>query len=396
MPLGILEKVILRFKMDIAQRIKNGEDSFTQFKRETIKASELAKEFVAFLNAEGGCLFFGVDDDGVVVGLQGHQIEQLNQLVGNTADQNVKPPFHPLVQNIDFENKIIVIVHVPKGIAKPYATSSGDFYIRSSADKKKLSQDELRRMFAESKRLFADEEPIFGTSIKELNTEAFLYFLKREDVKIFEDVKNNNLEVESLLENRLLLKDGYLTLAGNLLFGWEPQKYNPSFYVDCCYCDGNDISTDAYITKKIVKGHFRQLFEESLSFIKSNLKSIQVEKDFNSLGVLEIDERILVELLVNALVHRDYFIYSSIKIFLFKNRLEIISPGKLPNSLTVEKIKSGISIHRNPILNSICKYLLPYSGYGSGIKRALALDSSIEFINDTEKEEFKAVVYRNV
>jgi len=109
---------------------------------------------------------------------------------------------------------------------------------------------------------------------------------------------------------------------------------------------------------------------------------------------LEIDERILTELIVNALVHRDYYINSSIKIFMFNNRVEIISPGKLTNLLTVEKIKNGISIHRNPILNSISKTILPYSGYGSGIKRILSIDPNVEFINDTLKEEFKCIIQR--
>jgi len=103
---------------------------------------------------------------------------------------------------------------------------------------------------------------------------------------------------------------------------------------------------------------------------------------------------VLTELIVNALVHRDYYINASIKIFMFHNRIEIINPGKLTNSLTVEKIKSGIAVQRNPILSSICKSILPYTGYGSGIKRILKLNSSVEFINDMEMEQFKSIVYR--
>jgi predicted HTH transcriptional regulator len=87
-------------------------------------------------------------------------------------------------------------------------------------------------------------------------------------------------------------------------------------------------------------------------------------------------------------VHRDYYINSSIKVFLFNDRLEIRSPGKLPNSLNVAKMISGISIHRNPILNSLSQYILPYSGLGSGIRRALNFHPHLSFINDIEKEEF--------
>ena len=81
---------------------------------------------------------------------------------------------------------------------------------------------------------------------------------------------------------------------------------------------------------------------------------------------------------------------------MFHDRVEIISPGKLTNSLTVEKIKNGIAVHRNPILNSICKNLLPYTGYGSGIKRAVELDPTIELINDIEMVQFRCIIKRRV
>jgi ATP-dependent DNA helicase RecG len=101
-------------------------------------------------------------------------------------------------------------------------------------------------------------------------------------------------------------------------------------------------------------------------------------------------------LIINALVHRDYYINSPIRIFIFTNRIEIISPGKLTNSLTIANIKSGRSIHRNPILDSISKYVLNYSGRGSGIKRVLNLNSKVDFINDIENEEFKCVIPRSL
>jgi len=120
--------------LELIERINNGEDSFTQFKRESVPAKDLAKEFVAFLNAEGGILIFGVDDNTDIKGLSSDEIEKIGQLIGNTADQNVKPPFHPIVENISIGENKLVIVHIPKGVSKPYATSSGDYYIKSSSE----------------------------------------------------------------------------------------------------------------------------------------------------------------------------------------------------------------------------------------------------------------------
>ena len=103
----------------------------------------------------------------------------------------------------------------------------------------------------------------------------------------------------------------------------------------------------------------------------------------------------MTEAFINALRQRDYWISSSIKVFIFEDRVEIISPGKLPNSLSVEKVRLGISIHRNPILNSLGQYLMPYSGLGSGIRRNEDHYPLVKFINDTDKEEFRCVFFRS-
>lgn len=382
--------------LELIERINNGEDSFTQFKREAISAKDLAKEFVAFLNAAGGVIVFGVEDNGRIQGLSTAQIEELGQLIGNTANENVTPPFYPLVENRSINERKLVIAYVPKGSVKPYSTSGGEYLTKSGADKKKLSQEELRRLFAESKRLYADEESVYGTDITDLDTALFYKFLEKDNVAVFDAVKLGNLALAQVLENLDLLNNKQLTLAGNLIFGIRPQKFNKSFYIDCCYFDGNDVAVDRFISKRVVDGNLLTMFNNSLDFFKSNLKNLQTSENFNSYATLEIDERILIELIVNALVHRDYYIQSSIKLFIFQNRVEIISPGKLTNSLTVEKIKSGISIHRNPILNSICKTILPYSGYGSGIRRALLINEDISFYNDTDKEQFICTIPREV
>ena len=97
--------------------------------------------------------------------------------------------------------------------------------------------------------------------------------------------------------------------------------------------------------------------------------------------------------MVNALVHRDYLIDAPVRIFMFDDRVEIISPGHLPNHLTVAKIRAGNSVIRNPILVSFAsKGLLPYRGLGSGIKRALEDWPGIEFKDDHEENLFVSVV----
>lgn len=380
--------------MDIIKRISNGEDSYTQFKADVSNSEKLAQEFVAFSNARGGLLIIGVDDDGAIIGVDTKDIQRINQLIGNVINTHIVPPIYPLVKIENISDKKIIVVEIDEGSNKPYSTN-GLYLTKAGSDKRKISPQELRRLFAQSKSIYPDEEILYKTTIEDIDVVKLKKWLKVDNPNILEKLNKNQLELENILTNLELYKDGHLTLAGNLLFGENPQRFCPSFYVDCCYFDGNDVSVTKFISKQVFKGTFDELYDDSMRFVTSQLRSYQIEEDFNSNPKLEIAKEILTELIINALVHRDYYINLSIKIFMFHNRVEIISPGKLTNSLTVENIKNGIAVHRNPILNSICKNLLPYTGYGSGIKRAVELDPTIELINDIEMEQFRCIIKRD-
>ena len=371
---------------ELVQLINNGEDSCTQFKENITRSESLAAEMVAFSNALGG---------KIIIGICKEDIDRLNQLISNTANQNVRPPIYPLTEIVVLDGKKVIVVNIKKGINRPYQTSSGFYYTKSGSDKRKMSNEELKRLFAESNSLFADEEVLLKTVFWDINSELFYQILEKINDSVFEDLKQKKLELKTILQNLDLMTDNNLTLAGNLLFGKNPQKFCKSFYVDCLYFDGNSISVDEYIHKERINGTFGEIYKYVMIFLQASLRKIQNKKEFNSIGQLEIAKESLSEIIINALVHRDYYINSSIKVFIFNNRVEIISPGKLPNSLTVEKIKNGISIHRNPILNSLTQYILPYSGLGSGIKRALKYCHNIEFENNIVSEEFKVIFKRS-
>ncbi len=331
---------------------------------------------------EGGVLLIGVDDKGTVIGLDNQQLSRLNQLISNTANENVKPPVYPLTDIVEVQNKKIVAVHVRKGAARPYQTSKGVFLTKSGSDKRKMSTEELRRLFATSQRLFADEEILYGSAIGDINTEAVYDFLQKDNPDILEDLKKDTLSTRVVFQNLGLLSEGAMTLAGNLLFGKVPARFTPSFCIDCVHFVGDSIDAEHFIDKLTVRGTLRTQYEGAMQFLRNNLHRIPLDDGFNAQTRLEIDERVLGELVVNALIHRDYYIQSSVKVFVFSSRVEIISPGKLPNSF------------RNPVLNSISKSLLPYSGYGSGIKRVLRLNTAVDFINDLERELFICVIPR--
>ena len=161
-----------------------------------------------------------------------------------------------------------------------------------------------------------------------------------------------------------------------------------------CY-PGNEIHTTTYLDSADIFGRLQTQFDESLSFVLRNLRREQTGQGVNTTGTVEIPRIVLEELLANALIHRDYFVSAPIRVFVFDDRVEIISPGHLPNNLTVANIRSGTSNIRNPILTSFATKLLPYRGLGTGILRALREYPAIDFEDDQERNLFRAVIRRN-
>ena len=131
-------------------------------------------------------------------------------------------------------------------------------------------------------------------------------------------------------------------------------------------------------------GRLELLFAGSMTFLRRNLRRQQVGSGFNQVGRLELAEEALNEAVVNALVHRDLSQQASVKIFLFPNRLEIISLGRLPNHLTVAKISAGSAIARNQTLHAVAQRILPYSGLGTGIRRIQIQEPEAKFIDQDE------------
>jgi predicted HTH transcriptional regulator len=210
---------------------------------------------------------------------------------------------------------------------------------------------------------------------------------------------DRNFTVEKLLQNlQLMDTSGQLTLSGLLLLGKSIQRYRPVFTIKCVSFVGNTEASKQFRDKmrdRDAEGNLLIQYNASISFVTRNLKTVQVEKEFNTQGQLEIPLEVFVELLTNAFVHRDYYINSPIRLFIFDNRIEIHSPGILPDGVTEESIKHGISVPRNKLLFENAKDILPYTGIGSGILRAMQSYDKISFKNDFVREEFITILKRD-
>jgi len=193
----------------------------------------------------------------------------------------------------------------------------------------------------------------------------------------------------------LATDEGMLNLAGVLMFAERPEWIKPQFVIKAIRYPGNEIHVTDYVDTEDFVGPLKKIFDDALAFVMRNLHKIQAGRGVNAPGLPEIPESVFEELLVNALVHRDYLVSASVRLFIFDNRIEIVSPGHLPDNLTVEKILAGNSNTRNPILVSyVAKGLLPYHGLGSGIARALDAWPKIDFTDDRDGCLFTATVHR--
>lgn len=380
--------------IELIELISGVEDSRTQFKQsqDVTNAKSLAGEMAAFANSKGGRILIGVDDAGSVIGLSPDDIRRINQLISSTATDCVRPSINPETENISVGGKVVMVVTVPEGISKPYADNEGVFWVKSGADKRRVtSREEVQRILQSADLVHADEVPVDGTTSGDIDLDHFGAFFEKQYGELLDKTE---ISLSQLLNNLGLACDATLNLAGVMLFGRNPQRHRPAFVVKAVSFVGNDPAGDKYRDSQDIAGCLRDLYKGTISFLTRNLRRLQDEKGFNTEGDLEVPPAALEELVVNMLLHRDYFISAPWCVFMFDNRIELISPGDLPNNLTVENIRNGVSNIRNPLIASFATKELPYRGIGTGIRRALAAVSDLEFESDHERNLFVARIPR--
>lgn len=379
--------------LELLELIQKGESSEVQFKVRINDAYKLGTEMVAFSNAKGGKIVIGVDDKtGDINGLSFQDLQSTNQLLSNAASDNVKAPIYIFTETISIDKNNVIVAHIPEGTSKPHTDNKGIIWTKNGSDKRKVtSKEEIARLLQSSGNLYADETLINGSSINDFDKDLFLdYFIKNWG----DTPEKIGISLTEAVQNTYVIRDNSLTLGGLLFFGNNVPKFKPAFCIKAVSYFGNDIEGTYYRDSEDIKGTIPVMFDKGMGFLLRNLKKTQQGQNFNSQGKLEVSQVAMEELLQNALIHRDYFINAPIRLFIFDNRIEIVSPGSLPNSLTVDNIKFGSSIIRNNLLTSFCSKIMNYRGIGSGIKRALKEHPNIDFINDRERELFISILKR--
>jgi ATP-dependent DNA helicase RecG len=344
-------------EQEILKLIANGENSYVEFKEDSVDSKVLAREIVALSNLKGGYIFLGIDDKGDITGLTRTDNEERTM---NICSDLIRPIIDPVYYEIIVRKKRVGVIEVERGCNKPYylkdaPTKANRYYKRYGSTVREVKErDELQRLLQSSGNLHYELLPASYSKLKDLDDFEIREFIRANRPTLEVD-KLSEKEITNLYLNldliREIVDDYQPTIAGLLLFGkGRVKRYLPQSGIMCVKVAGKEIVDE----KENLKFFERNIFEnyrDAVSFFY-----IYNAHAFEVTGIKRTDffdypESAFRELLANALIHRDYTIFGTdIGLWIFDDRIEIRSPGGLPNTLTLENMKLGLKYHRNPVL----------------------------------------------
>ena len=320
----------------ILNQLRAGEDGRAEFKEVRFgdrgvlapNTQELAGELVAFANAEGGVVFLGVDDSGAVRGIPLGQVDMVEHWLLNVATHNCDPPIRlvirkTLLPGAEGDEERVLLAEVPRELYV-HRTSSGRYYTRIGSTKQDLTPPELARLFQQRGREYVfDEQPVLAATVEDLNRNRLEAFFGRSPTIPWLDLLRNT---------RVIFQDedgmDRPTVAGSLVFATEPTEFLASGAIEAACYRGTRLSSDDLIHAERLAGPVSDQIDAGIAFVARFMQT----GDSPQYDIDVVDEAI-----VNAVAHRDYAIAGSkIRLFLFADRLELYSPGKLPNTITID------------------------------------------------------------
>ena len=382
-------------KVELLEAILNGENARTEFARDDLGCDRLAKIGVALANFQGGRILLGVEDDGTITGIQRDNLERW--VMDTVFGRYVHPmiiPFYEEVQ-VDKQHRVAVIT-VSQGATKPYVVRSQDredIYIRVGSTSQLATREQQARLYALGGMLHAELLPVSGSGLQDLSLDRLKDYLSTI-------VRDKTLPADKDKEawGKRLCGLGFMveredgpalcTIAGLVLFGHAPRRLLHQVGVRWMAFEGEDKSYKA-LDDRLIDGPLVALRKASAggsSVIAENglLESlVDAMRPFLSEEAAEVDASMrrerrwlypveaLREAIVNALAHRDWTRYEEIEVARYADRLEVLSPGALQNSMTVEKMVAGQRSARNPLIVEVLRDYGYVDARGMGVRNKI-------------------------
>lgn len=371
-------------RTELLEIISNRENSGVEFKRDDLQNHTLAKELVAFSNLEGGMVLLGVEDDGSITGLAR---ENLEEWVMTVCRDKIRPaiiPFFEVIRDAE-PGKDVAIVRVERGfdVHSLWHNNRNTYYIRVGSQTREPTPQELSRLFQQRGTFRADLRPVSGATLKDLDRRRLKdYFGRIRQQDVPEDKDEAGWQA-LLINTEIMIEEG-VSLSGMLLFGKLPNRFLPQAGIDAAAFPGPEKDYAAR-ERTALRGPMTPLMDEegilleaglveqAQEFVRRNTPVTAVLKD----GARRVEkpaypDEVIREAVVNALIHRDYLLANTdIELAIYEDRLEIISPGMLPNGITPERMRAGTRASRNQLLKDVMRDYGYLEHMGMGVPRKI-------------------------
>ncbi|MCH7697622.1 MAG: putative DNA binding domain-containing protein [Chloroflexi bacterium] len=372
-------------RSELLELITNGESSGVDFKRDDILPERLARLVSCLLNFEGGHILLGVEDDGTLSGLT-RPLPEAEEWVMNVCRDRLQPPTIPYWETIEIDGEVVGVITLPADAPnKPYKARQGRAwtpYIRTGTTCREVTREEEQRLYQASGVVRHEIRPVPGTTIQDLDLRRLTdYFavLRRQDHPATTDLP----AWERLLSNIDILREdrGHFvaTVAGLILFGRNPGRFLPQTGITATAYSGEGKDYDT-VDEETIRGPLVPsltedgevsepgVIDRALEFARRNMGSSARVEEGRRRTRPSYPMDAVREVIVNAVVHRDYTIaVTDVELSIYSNRLEVVSPGNLPNTVTVPKMRVGFRAARNELLKDLLRDYGYVEGRGMGI-----------------------------
>ena len=373
--------------------LANGENSGVEFKGDQERPERLAKEIVALANFRGGKLILGVEDDGTITGIRRNDLEQW--LMDAVFGRKVHPMILPFYEEVRVDDeRRVAVVTVTQGVAKPYVVRHNnreEIYIRVGSTSQHATREQQVRLFALGGLLHPELLPVSGSGLGDLSRdrlEDYLVGVVGDDATPASEAEwHERLCGLGFLTER---DDGppVCTIAGLVLFGRRPRRLLPQAGVRWMVFDGDDKTyralDDTVVDGPLVAlfsgrvGGGRYLLEDGLLERLEGAMRPFISTEPDHLNAPMRRERLwhyakdaVREAVVNALAHRDWTRNEKVEVARYENRLDTLSPGALPNTMTVKKVLAGQRSARNPLIVEVLRDYGYVDARGMGVRNKI-------------------------
>ncbi len=349
---------------ELIEKIILGEDSTMEFKREMPHRDSMADEIAAFANTEGGTILIGIDDNKEIIGIELQKLDHIEKTVVEICNDSIKPTVRIDTHKITIDEKNILKIEIIKGLFV-HKTPNG-YFIRQGSSKREMTAEELTRLIqsrSQARIIRFDEQLVPDTHRKTLRESLYRRF-------ITEDAAEDEIE-DLLIKKRLLVKEGReirASVAGVLMCHDTPEEFLYNSFIQAVYYSSKQKDANYQIDAKDFRGPLDQQIIDAFKFVQKHNK-VSARKEIGRIDQPQYSMRAVFEAIVNAVVHRDYSISGSkIRLFMFADRLELYSPGALPNTLTIDELPHR-PVTRNERLSQLLSIITLDDDVGGEVKR---------------------------